>query len=117
VLLLLYDRNEGHAPASAHVLITVFAFVPALQTILGGFVIHVFAGPMTLVIKAVGLVMSVASGLNCGKEGPMVHVACCVASLFGRWFPKYSQNQCMCISILLFGGGSVLVLCFLFCCR
>lgn len=40
-----------------------------------------------------GLVLSVASGLNLGKEGPSVHVACCVGNIFSRCFNKYRHNE------------------------
>ena len=36
------------------------------------------------VVKVVGTVCSVASGLPVGPEGPLVHVGACVASLFTR---------------------------------
>ncbi|KAJ3034371.1 hypothetical protein HDV00_005159 [Rhizophlyctis rosea] len=35
----------------------------------------------------------VASGLAVGKEGPMIHVACCVGNIFPRLFPKYRGNE------------------------
>jgi H+/Cl- antiporter ClcA len=35
----------------------------------------------TLVIKSLGLPLAVASGLSLGKEGPLVHVACCIGSV------------------------------------
>lgn len=38
----------------------------------------------TAVVKVVGTVCSVASGLPVGPEGPLVHVGACVASLFTR---------------------------------
>eukprot|EP01112_Ceratiomyxa_fruticulosa_P021038 TRINITY_DN7322_c0_g1_i2.p1 TRINITY_DN7322_c0_g1~~TRINITY_DN7322_c0_g1_i2.p1 ORF type:complete len:889 (+),score=170.66 TRINITY_DN7322_c0_g1_i2:280-2946(+) len=67
--------------------------IPEVKTILGGFVIKSFATPMTLLIKCVGLILTVSAGLNAGKEGPMVHVAVCCGELFARLFPKYSRNQ------------------------
>ena len=48
--------------------------VAEVKTILGGFVIKMFAAPQTLLIKTVGLILSVSSGLNLGKEGPMVRI-------------------------------------------
>jgi len=64
-----------------------------VRTILGGFVIRKFLGVWTLVIKCIGLALSTASGLSLGKEGPLVHVACCVGNVFARLFPKYSKNE------------------------
>ncbi|RKO87232.1 chloride channel [Blyttiomyces helicus] len=44
-------------------------------------------------IKCVGLVLTVGSGLSLGKEGPLVHVACCVGNIFPRIFDKYARNE------------------------
>ncbi|KAG5513580.1 hypothetical protein PMAC_001012 [Pneumocystis sp. 'macacae'] len=49
--------------------------IPEVKTILSGFTIHKFLGFRTLIVKVVGLTLSVASGLNLGKEGPFVHIA------------------------------------------
>ena len=49
--------------------------IPEVKTILGGFVIKGCLGIWTLVIKIIGLVLAVGSGLTLGKEGPMVHVS------------------------------------------
>eukprot|EP00438_Fugacium_kawagutii_P028535 Skav222532 [mRNA] locus=scaffold2875:124788:125201:+ [translate_table: standard] len=35
----------------------------------------------TLVVKVIGLMLSVSSGLALGKEGPTVHIACCWANV------------------------------------
>lgn len=44
-------------------------------------------------IKTITLVLAVASGLSLGKEGPLVHVACCCGNIFSYLFPKYSTNE------------------------
>lgn len=67
--------------------------IPEVKTILGGFVIKSFATPITLLVKCVGLILSVSAGLNAGKEGPMVHVAVCCGEIFSRIFPKYYKNE------------------------
>ncbi|KND04750.1 uncharacterized protein SPPG_00455 [Spizellomyces punctatus DAOM BR117] len=67
--------------------------IPEVKTILGGFVIRKFLGGWTLLIKCIGLCLSVASGLSLGKEGPLVHVACCVGNIFPRIFDKYAKNE------------------------
>lgn len=51
-----------------------------------------FLSPATLLIKSLGLPLAVASGLNLGKEGPLVHVACCVGDLIMRPFSALSGN-------------------------
>lgn len=52
-----------------------------------------FLGKWTLIIKSVGLMLSVASGLSLGKEGPMVHLGCCIGNIFSYIFPKYGKNE------------------------
>jgi chloride channel 3/4/5 len=64
-----------------------------IKVILSGFVIKKFLGGWTLLIKCVGLVLSVGSGLSIGKEGPAIHVACCVSNVVSRLFSKYASNE------------------------
>lgn len=66
--------------------------IPEVKTILGGSWIPGFLSPWTAIIKCVGLCLAVASGLSLGKEGPMVHVACCWAALVARLSPRYVAN-------------------------
>lgn len=44
------------------------AFVYAILKILNGYVLDLFLSPWTLLVKAVGLALAVASGLSLGKE-------------------------------------------------
>ncbi|KAJ3203159.1 hypothetical protein HK099_001596, partial [Clydaea vesicula] len=67
--------------------------IPEVKTILGGFIIRRFLGFWTLLIKTVGLCLSVASGMSLGKEGPLVHVACCVGNIIPKFFKKYANNE------------------------
>ncbi|XP_026878315.1 H(+)/Cl(-) exchange transporter 3 isoform X2 [Electrophorus electricus] len=67
--------------------------IPEIKTILSGFIIRGYLGKWTLVIKTITLVLAVASGLSLGKEGPLVHVACCCGNIFSYLFPKYSKNE------------------------
>ena len=67
--------------------------VAEVRVILSGFVLHGFLGFKTLVIKAVALILSVASGLSLGKEGPYVHIATCVGNIACRLFAKYDRND------------------------
>ncbi|KAJ3392558.1 glycerol ethanol, ferric requiring protein [Lobulomyces angularis] len=64
-----------------------------VKTILGGFIIKEFLSFKTLIVKAVGLPLTVASGLAVGKEGPMIHVACCIGNFFPKFFPRYNRNE------------------------
>lgn len=79
-------------------LLVPFVLSPPLSSvnllqILSGYVLDEFLGPWVLLIKAVGLALAVASGLSLGKEGPLVHVACCWAYLLTRFLKPYRQNE------------------------
>ncbi|XP_023489883.1 H(+)/Cl(-) exchange transporter 4 isoform X5 [Equus przewalskii] len=67
--------------------------IPEIKTILSGFIIRGYLGKWTLLIKTVTLVLVVSSGLSLGKEGPLVHVACCCGNFFSSLFSKYSKNE------------------------
>ncbi|XP_045476056.1 H(+)/Cl(-) exchange transporter 5-like [Harmonia axyridis] len=67
--------------------------IPEIKTILSGFIIRGYLGKWTLIIKCVGLILSVSSGLSLGKEGPMVHIACCIGNILSYLFPKYGRNE------------------------
>ncbi|MCJ1352689.1 MAG: hypothetical protein MMC33_002673 [Icmadophila ericetorum] len=67
--------------------------IPEIKTVLGGFVIRRFMGFWTLVIKSLGLCLAVASGLWLGKEGPLVHVACCCANLLMKLSSNINDNE------------------------
>ncbi|XP_041723978.2 H(+)/Cl(-) exchange transporter 5-like isoform X3 [Coregonus clupeaformis] len=67
--------------------------IPEIKTILSGFIIRGYLGKWTLIIKTITLVLAVSSGLSLGKEGPLVHVACCCANILCHLFTKYRQNE------------------------
>ncbi|KAL3895943.1 MAG: hypothetical protein SGCHY_004394 [Lobulomycetales sp.] len=67
--------------------------IPELKTILSGFVIRGFLGLETLIVKTISLTLSVASGLMIGKQGPLIHISCCVGNVLSRMFHKYSNND------------------------
>jgi chloride channel 3/4/5 len=67
--------------------------VAEVRVILSGFVLHGFLGVKTLIIKSAALVLSVASGLSLGKEGPFVHIATCIGNIACRLFAKYDRND------------------------
>ncbi|GAA5827847.1 hypothetical protein JCM5353_005667 [Sporobolomyces roseus] len=83
---------------SSSVFVQVFApnafhtGIPEIKTLLGGFVMDGFLSPATLLIKSLCLPLAVASGLSLGKEGPLVHVACCVGELIMKPFVSLSGN-------------------------
>lgn len=55
--------------------------------------IHGYLGVRVLVVKSVGLALSVASGLSLGKEGPFVHIASCIGNIISRFTSKYENNE------------------------
>lgn len=67
--------------------------IPEIKTVLGGFVIRRLLGAWTLITKSLGLILAVASGMWLGKEGPLVHVACCCANIFTKLFPNIRGNE------------------------
>ncbi|KAJ1504952.1 glycerol ethanol, ferric requiring protein, partial [Coelomomyces lativittatus] len=67
--------------------------IPEVKTILSGFIMRSFLGGKTLLIKLTCLPLVTASGMAVGKEGPLVHVACCVGNIFPRIFTKYAKNE------------------------
>ncbi|EDN98700.1 hypothetical protein SS1G_13559 [Sclerotinia sclerotiorum 1980 UF-70] len=67
--------------------------VAEVRVILSGFVLHGFLGFRTLLVKTLALILSVASGLSLGKEGPFVHIATCVGNIACRLFSKYDDND------------------------
>ena len=44
---------------------------------------------LTVILKC----LAVASGLWLGKEGPLVHVACCCANLLMKMFDALNKNE------------------------
>lgn len=67
--------------------------IPEIKTILSGFIIRGYLGKWTLIIKSVGIMLSVSAGLSLGKEGPMVHIASCIGNILAYLFPKYGRNE------------------------
>ncbi|KAL6309304.1 chloride channel [Sparassis latifolia] len=78
---------KSYAPYAFH------TGIPEIKAILNGYVLDAFFSPWTLLIKALGLALAVASGLSLGKEGPLVHVSCCLAYLLSRIFKQFHNNE------------------------
>ncbi|KAK6458138.1 chloride channel [Scheffersomyces xylosifermentans] len=57
--------------------------IPEIKLIISGFnyKISEYLGLKTLFYKIVGLILTVSSGLWLGKEGPLVHVSCCILNI------------------------------------
>mmetsp|Transcript_64388 Transcript_64388/g.178546 ORF Transcript_64388/g.178546 Transcript_64388/m.178546 type:complete len:752 (-) Transcript_64388:149-2404(-) len=67
--------------------------IPEVKTILGGFIVTDVLSLKTLVTKIIGLGFSVGAGLSCGKEGPLVHIACCWSNNLAYLFPRWRRNE------------------------
>ncbi|KAG2355500.1 chloride channel [Suillus spraguei] len=67
--------------------------ISEIKCILTGFVMQGFLGYATFFIKSLTLPLVIASGLSVGKEGPSVHVACCIGSIVASWFQRFSRSQ------------------------
>ncbi|TLD20918.1 voltage-gated protein/chloride channel-like protein [Venturia nashicola] len=67
--------------------------VAEIKVIISGFVLHGYLGLKTLVIKTLALILSIASGLSVGKEGPYVHISTAIGNIACRLFPKYNLND------------------------
>ncbi|CAE6435892.1 unnamed protein product [Rhizoctonia solani] len=67
--------------------------ISEIKCIISGFVMKGYLGLSTLIIKSLTLPLVIASGLNVGKEGPSVHVACCIGNVVARMFSGFSHSQ------------------------
>lgn len=67
--------------------------IPEIKTILSGFVIKGYLGKWTFTVKSICMVLVTAAGLSLGKEGPFVHIACCIGNIISHFFPKYARND------------------------
>lgn len=70
-----------------------FSGITEIKTILSGFIIRGLLGFKTLLFKSIGLILVVGAGLWIGKEGPLVHVACCCAAMAMKFFPQLNNNE------------------------
>ncbi|KAF2002932.1 chloride channel-like protein 3 [Amniculicola lignicola CBS 123094] len=83
---------DNAAPTGKAMYMAAGSGIPEIKTILSGFVIPGFLDLKVLIVKAVGAIFAVATGMCLGKEGPFVHIAACVGYIVGNWFPKYQDN-------------------------
>lgn len=71
--------------------------IPEIKTILSGFIIRGFLGKWTLLIKSIGIMLSVAAGLSLGKEGPMVHITICIGECRVRISTNDANQDLICL--------------------
>ena len=86
------DKNQGKTASGKAIFMAAGSGIPEIKTILSGFVIPSYLDFKVLVVKAVGAVFAVATGMCLGKEGPFVHISTCVGYLVAKHFPKYRDN-------------------------
>ncbi|KAL8038813.1 hypothetical protein ABFX02_11G132400 [Erythranthe guttata] len=64
--------------------------IPEIKAYLNGIDTPNMFGAPELIVKIFGSIGAVSAGLDLGKEGPLVHIGCCVAALLGQGGPdKY----------------------------
>ncbi|TIA90569.1 hypothetical protein E3P99_01506 [Wallemia hederae] len=100
------------------VLSTLFAFIAAItvkklsrrsagsgigemKSIIAGFENPEYLRLPVLLVKTCTLPFAIASGLSIGKEGPSVHVACCIGELVASLFPYFHKSKLKVREILI----------------
>ncbi|KAL1553299.1 hypothetical protein AAHA92_13992 [Salvia divinorum] len=61
--------------------------IPEIKAYLNGIDTPNMFGATPLFVKIIGSIGAVSAGLDLGKEGPLVHIGCCIASLLGQGGP------------------------------
>ncbi|XP_051140859.1 chloride channel protein CLC-b-like [Andrographis paniculata] len=61
--------------------------IPEIKAYLNGVDTPNMFGATTLIVKIIGSIGAVSAGLDLGKEGPLVHIGSCLASLLGQGGP------------------------------
>nr|GME06950.1 chloride channel protein CLC-B [Ipomoea batatas]GME09520.1 chloride channel protein CLC-B [Ipomoea batatas] len=78
--------------------------IPEIKAYLNGIDTPNMFGATTLIVKIIGSIGAVSAGLDLGKEGPLVHIGTCIASLLGqggpddyrinwRWFRYFNNDR------------------------
>jgi chloride channel 3/4/5 len=88
----LNGKSPSAAPSQKFLYMAAGSGIPEIKTILSGFVIPGLLSFKVLLVKAIGSIFAVSTGMCLGKEGPFVHISVCVAHLVGSRFPKFANN-------------------------
>lgn len=70
------EHEDEKAVAGKTMYMAAGSGIPEIKTILGGFVIPDFLSLKVLVVKAVGAVFAVSTGMCLGKEGKLIQSSC-----------------------------------------
>ncbi|KAK7825108.1 chloride channel protein clc-b [Quercus suber] len=90
--------------------------IPEIKAYLNGVDTPNMFGATTLIVKIIGSIGAVSTGLDLGKEGPLVHIGSCIASLLGqggpnnyrlnwRWL-RYFNSDRDCRDLITYGASS-----------
>ncbi|KAF9594409.1 hypothetical protein IFM89_031011 [Coptis chinensis] len=63
---------------------TIGSSIPEIKAYLNGVDTPNMFGAPQLVVKIIGSICDISAGLDLGKEGPLVHIGSCIASLLGQ---------------------------------
>nr|XP_043632463.1 chloride channel protein CLC-a-like [Erigeron canadensis] len=64
---------------------------PEIKAYLNGVDTPKMYGATTMFVKIIGTIGAVSAGLDLGKEGPLIHIGACIASLIGQGGPDNYQ--------------------------
>ncbi|KAF5971677.1 chloride channel protein [Fusarium bulbicola] len=88
------EKERSSASAGGKVMyMAAGSGIPEIKTVLSGFCIPHLFDLKVLIVKAIGSIFAVATGMCLGKEGPFVHISACVGYLVTICIPKYASNQ------------------------
>ncbi|PAV83229.1 hypothetical protein WR25_14494 [Diploscapter pachys] len=59
--------------------------IPEMKAIIGGVLLKGYLSIKTLIVKMIGICLTIGSGLPYGKEGPFVHISSAVAHQLGKF--------------------------------
>ncbi|EWZ33121.1 chloride channel [Fusarium oxysporum Fo47] len=86
-------EDQVQSPGGKVMYMAAGSGIPEIKTVLSGFFIPHLFDLKVLIVKAIGSIFAVATGMCLGKEGPFVHISACVGYLVTICVPKYASNQ------------------------